>query len=78
MTAVTIVAGLFPIMIGSGTGSEVVQGVAAPMVGGILSTTVLTMLVIPVVYFLWERRELKRLLVSTVDVIFELEWWSES
>jgi len=71
MTVATIVAGLVPIMIGSGTGSEVMQRIAAPMVGGMLSATVLTLLVIPAVYFLWKRREIKQLKISTVDVILD-------
>lgn len=71
MTVATIVAGLVPIMIGSGTGSEVMQRIAAPMVGGMLSATVLTLLVIPAVYFLWKRREIKHLPITTVDVILD-------
>ena len=50
MTATAIVAGLLPIMWGSGTGSEVMQRIAAPMVGGMLSVTVLSLLVLPIVY----------------------------
>jgi Cu(I)/Ag(I) efflux system membrane protein CusA/SilA len=56
MTVSVIVAGLLPIMLGSGTGSEVMRRIAAPMVGGMLSVTVLTLLVVPVVYYLWQRR----------------------
>jgi len=50
MTATAIIAGLIPIMLGSGTGSEVMQRIAAPMVGGMLSVTVLSLLVLPVIY----------------------------
>ena len=50
MTATAIIAGLLPIMWGSGTGSEVMQRIAAPMVGGMLSVTVLSLLVLPVIY----------------------------
>ncbi|MBZ0171659.1 MAG: efflux RND transporter permease subunit, partial [Phycisphaerales bacterium] len=50
MTAVAIIAGLLPIMWGSGTGSEVMQRIAAPMVGGMISVTVLSLLVMPVIY----------------------------
>jgi len=71
MTVATIVAGLVPIMIGTGTGSEVMQRIAAPMVGGMLSATVLALLVIPAVYFLWKRREIKRLPISAIDVDLE-------
>ena len=50
MTVVTIIAGLLPIMWGTGTGSEGMRRIAAPMVGGMISSTVLTLLVIPVIY----------------------------
>jgi len=52
MTVVAIMAGLLPIMWGSGTGSEVMRRIAAPMVGGMVSSTVLTLIVIPAVYAL--------------------------
>ena len=58
MTATAIVAGLVPIMFGAGTGSEVMQRIAGPMIGGILSTLVLTLLVIPAVYTLWRSHRL--------------------
>ncbi|RAP56098.1 efflux RND transporter permease subunit [Oleiagrimonas sp. MCCC 1A03011] len=60
MTAAAIIAGLLPVMFGGGTGSEVMRRIAAPMVGGMLSALVLTMLVIPAVYLLWERRRLRK------------------
>jgi len=50
MTATAIIAGLLPIMWGSGTGSEVMQRIAAPMVGGMVTTTLLCLLVLPIVY----------------------------
>ena len=50
MTATAIIVGLLPIMWGSGTGSEVMQRIAAPMVGGMLTVTVLSLLVLPVIY----------------------------
>jgi copper/silver efflux system protein len=50
MTATAITAGLLPIMRGHGTGSEVMQRIAAPMVGGMLTVTVLSLLVLPVIY----------------------------
>ena len=52
MTVVAIMAGLLPIMWGSGTGSEVMRRIAAPMVGGMISSTILTLLVIPATYAL--------------------------
>ncbi len=48
-------AGLLPIMWGSGTGSEVMRRIAAPMVGGMISSTVLTLVVIPAIYLLVKR-----------------------
>ncbi|MCH7644070.1 MAG: efflux RND transporter permease subunit [Myxococcales bacterium] len=54
MTVATIMAGLLPIMWGSGTGSETMRRIAAPMVGGMVSATVLTLVVIPVVFY-WVR-----------------------
>jgi len=50
MTAIAVIAGLLPIMFGSGTGSEVMQRIAAPMVGGMVTTTLLSLLVLPVIY----------------------------
>ena len=55
MTATAITAGLLPIMLGSGTGSEVMRRIAAPMVGGMISATALTLIVIPAVYFVWKQ-----------------------
>ena len=60
MTVLTIMVGLLPIMWGSGTGSEVMRRIAAPMVGGMLSATLLTLVVIPSVFLLWKRRGLTR------------------
>jgi copper/silver efflux system protein len=52
MTVVAITAGLLPIMWSAGTGSEVMQRIAVPMIGGMVSSTVLTLVVIPAVYAL--------------------------
>ena len=60
MTVAVILAGLFPILIGGGAGSEVMQRIAAPMVGGMLSAPLLSMLVIPAAYRLLERRRITR------------------
>ena len=54
MTVATIIAGLLPIMYGAGTGSEVMRRIAAPMVGGMVSATLLTLVVIPAVFLLWQ------------------------
>jgi Cu(I)/Ag(I) efflux system membrane protein CusA/SilA len=56
MTVVAIIAGLLPIMWGTGTGSEVMRRIAAPMVGGMISSTVLTLIVIPAIYMLVKAR----------------------
>ena len=58
MTVAVIIAGLIPIMIGSGTGSEVMQRIAAPMVGGMITAPLLSMFVVPVVYLLMRRRRM--------------------
>ena len=60
MTVAVILAGLLPILIGGGAGSEVMQRIAAPMVGGMLSAPLLSMLVIPAAYRLLQRRRLIR------------------
>ena len=54
MTVAAIIVGLIPIMYSSGTGSEVMQRIAGPMIGGMLSSVVLTLLVIPAIYFMWK------------------------
>ncbi|MEE8116313.1 MAG: CusA/CzcA family heavy metal efflux RND transporter [Gemmatimonadales bacterium] len=56
MTVVAIMAGLVPIMWAHGTGASVMQRIAAPMIGGMVTSSVLTLLVIPVLYYLWRRR----------------------
>lgn len=58
MTVAVIVAGLVPVMIGSGTGSEVMQRIAAPMVGGMITAPLLSMLVVPAAYLLLRQRRL--------------------
>jgi Cu(I)/Ag(I) efflux system membrane protein CusA/SilA len=60
MTVLAIMAGLLPIMWGSGAGGSVMRRIAAPMIGGMVSSTVLTLLVIPAIYLLWRRAELRR------------------
>lgn len=53
MTAAAIIVGLLPILYGSGTGSEVMSRIAAPMVGGMISAIILTLLVLPTLFYLW-------------------------
>ncbi len=59
MTVAAIIAGLLPIMLGGGTGSEVMRRIAAPMVGGMVSATILTLIVIPALFLLWRGRAVK-------------------
>ena len=58
MTVAAIIAGLLPIMLGGGTGSEVMRRIAAPMIGGMVSATLLTLVVIPALFLLWRQREI--------------------
>ncbi|MEE9190244.1 MAG: efflux RND transporter permease subunit [Candidatus Neomarinimicrobiota bacterium] len=60
MTVIAIMAGLIPILWGHGTGSQVMKRIAAPMVGGMISSTALTLLVIPTIYYLWRSIEVRR------------------
>jgi Cu(I)/Ag(I) efflux system membrane protein CusA/SilA len=56
MTVATIVAGLLPIFLSEGTGSEVMGRIAAPMIGGMITAPLLSLFVIPVIYYLWKLR----------------------
>jgi copper/silver efflux system protein len=60
MTTITVILGLAPIMWSTGTGSEVMRRIAAPMVGGMLSSALLTLIVIPAIYALVKEWELRR------------------
>jgi Cu(I)/Ag(I) efflux system membrane protein CusA/SilA len=60
MTVVAIMAGLAPILWSEGTGADVMKRIAAPMVGGMVTSTVLTLVVIPAIYFLWRRWQVAR------------------
>jgi Cu(I)/Ag(I) efflux system membrane protein CusA/SilA len=60
MTVTAIIAGLLPILIGHGAGADVMKRIAAPMVGGMVSSTILTLLVIPAIYSVWKEWELHR------------------
>lgn len=65
MTVAVIIAGLVPIMLGTGTGSEVMQRIAAPMVGGMITAPLLSMLVVPVMYWMLRRRECRELTLKS-------------
>ena len=55
MTVATTILGLVPIMYGAGTGSQVMKRIVAPMVGGLFTATVLTLLVMPAIFYIWKR-----------------------
>jgi len=59
MTASVIIIGLLPILVGTGSGSETMKRIAAPMIGGMLTAPVVSMILIPVLFFLWHRKKLK-------------------
>ena len=69
MTVLTVIIGLIPIMYGSGTGSEVMQRIAAPMIGGMASALLLTLLVLPAIYQLWKAKEIQSDNIATADEI---------
>ncbi|MDQ2930065.1 MAG: efflux RND transporter permease subunit, partial [Gemmatimonadota bacterium] len=56
MTVTAITAGLLPILWSQGTGADVMKRIAAPMVGGMITSTILTLVVIPAIYSLWKER----------------------
>ena len=58
MTVAAIMGGLLPIMWTAGTGADLMKRIAAPMIGGMVSSTILTLLVIPVLYALWRSRSI--------------------
>jgi len=68
MTVTAIMAGLLPILWGNGTGASVMKRIAAPMVGGMISSTVLTLIVIPAVYSLWRERGIRAVEVEVSNV----------
>jgi len=59
MTVITTIAGLLPIMIGTGTGSDVMKRIAAPMVGGLVTSMLLELAIYPVIYYIWKSRGLR-------------------
>jgi len=67
MTVAAIMGGLLPIMWTTGTGADVMKRIAAPMIGGMVSSTILTLLVIPAIYGMWRWREVKRLQRGSIE-----------
>ena len=68
MTVATVIIGLIPIMYGDGTGSQVMQRIAAPMIGGMASAIILTLLVLPASFYLWKSISLKSQMVNEQDI----------
>ncbi len=69
MTVLTIFAGLAPVFLTDGLGADVMRRIALPMVGGMVSTLVLTLLVVPVLYFFWENARLRLKTAPTPDAL---------
>jgi len=69
MTVATVIIGLIPIMYGDGTGSQVMQRIAAPMIGGMVSAIILTLLVLPASFYLWKSISLKSQMIDEQDVV---------
>ena len=69
MTVVAIMAGLLPILWGNGTGASVMKRIAAPMVGGMVSSTVLTLVVIPALYSWWKEWGLRRAAAAALEPV---------
>jgi copper/silver efflux system protein len=76
MTVAAIMGGLLPIMWTTGTGADVMKRIAAPMIGGMVSSTILTLIVIPVLYFIWKRGILRS--GTPIDKTFASHTSSES
>ena len=62
MTSLSIILGLLPVMYGSGTGSELMSRIAAPLVGGMISALFLSLIVLPVIYFIWQKSRINKAL----------------
>ena len=67
LTVVAIMAGLLPIMWSTGTGSEIMQRIAVPMIGGMISSTLLTLIVIPAIYALVKGARLERIFHAAIN-----------
>jgi Cu(I)/Ag(I) efflux system membrane protein CusA/SilA len=67
MTASAVLIGLLPIMWSHGTGADVMKRIAAPMIGGMVSSTILTLIVIPVLYFFWRRVQLRDAVANPLE-----------
>jgi Cu(I)/Ag(I) efflux system membrane protein CusA/SilA len=72
MTVLMLVAGLLPVMVGGGAGNDLMQRIAAPLVGGMITAPLLSMFVMPAIYLLWHGRSLKRPGASSTPVAKEI------
>jgi Cu(I)/Ag(I) efflux system membrane protein CusA/SilA len=68
MTVSVILAGLIPVMFSHGAGSDIMKRIAAPMVGGVVTSTILELVIYPAIYMLWKGRQLRRVRSATVQV----------
>ncbi|KZZ39922.1 hypothetical protein A3755_04440 [Oleiphilus sp. HI0085] len=67
MTVLSLMVGLIPIMMGTGTGSEVMQRIAGPMIGGMISTLALSLMLIPAIFYVWKQTTLKKANNETIE-----------
>jgi Cu(I)/Ag(I) efflux system membrane protein CusA/SilA len=67
MTAAVIIGGLLPILWSHGAGADVMKRIATPMVGGIVTSTIMELLVVPAIYFIWRSRRLRDSLPDHLD-----------
>ena len=67
MTVCTTLIGLMPVMMGTETGSQVMKRIAGPMVGGLISSTILTLVIIPVVYYSWKNWQLRKVWKDSIN-----------
>jgi Cu(I)/Ag(I) efflux system membrane protein CusA/SilA len=69
MTAAVIMAGLLPIMWSHGTGADVMKRIATPMVGGVVTSTIMELAVYPAIFYIWRARKLSRALTPGVQPV---------
>jgi copper/silver efflux system protein len=66
MTVGVILAGLIPVMFSHGAGSDIMKRIAAPMVGGVVTSTILELIIYPSIYMLWKQKEFRKAAPKTV------------